>query len=179
MQVFQKVLPCAADRAPTMRTSRASMEPSSIVRKVPGVALELDNRNPSESSDSGVLELPPQPVVARITNSNPHATFSYNGNRYEATNTAWKKWQPDMPTSPHWYDKETLRDLISGYLSREREPKSAKHTTHRNWPKRANAKASESASTNPLPAGASEMKQAFWFPKIRSICGRPVGKQSP
>jgi DNA topoisomerase VI subunit B len=60
-------------------------------------------------------------LVNRYSAFNPHATFIYNGTRYEATDTNWKKWQPDMPTSPHWYDRETLRDLISGYLYKERQ----------------------------------------------------------
>ena len=40
---------------------------------------------------------------------------------YPASDPAWQKWRPDLPTSPHWYTPETLRDLIAAYVAREQE----------------------------------------------------------
>ena len=51
---------------------------------------------------------------------NPHATFILNGEKYERTTPDWQKWKPDMPTSAHWYNVETLRDLVAGYIGSER-----------------------------------------------------------
>ena len=51
---------------------------------------------------------------------NPHATFILNSKKYECTNPDWQKWKPDMPTSAHWYNVETLRDLVAGYIAGER-----------------------------------------------------------
>jgi len=51
---------------------------------------------------------------------NPHATFKLNSKVYERTDPSWPKWRPDDPTSPHWYTKETLRDLIAAYVAEER-----------------------------------------------------------
>lgn len=57
---------------------------------------------------------------------NPHATFRLesdpNGEvTFEATNKKWQKWEPDAPTSAHWYTPETLRDLIAAYVACERD----------------------------------------------------------
>ena len=52
---------------------------------------------------------------------NPHTTFHYDGKTYEATNKDWKKWKSDDATSPHWYNTETLRNLIAGYIKKENE----------------------------------------------------------
>jgi hypothetical protein len=38
----------------------------------------------------------------------------------ESTDPNWSKWNPGEPISPHWYTPETLRDLIAGYISQER-----------------------------------------------------------
>ena len=51
---------------------------------------------------------------------NPHATFVLNGRKFERTNPGWQKWRPDMPTSAQWYNVETLRDLMAGYIAAER-----------------------------------------------------------
>lgn len=51
---------------------------------------------------------------------NPHAVFTLNGERFERTNTEWKKWRSDNPTSAHWYNEENLRDLVAAYIARER-----------------------------------------------------------
>ena len=38
-----------------------------------------------------------------------------------ATNAAWRKWQPQHPTSPHWYTPERLRALLAAYVAADRE----------------------------------------------------------
>jgi len=59
-------------------------------------------------------------LVTGFAAFNPHATFVLDDQRFEPTVTEWKKWRPDQPTSAHWYDAETLRDLIAAYIARER-----------------------------------------------------------
>lgn len=58
-----------------------------------------------------------QELIENYAAFNPHATFTFDGWRAEATTPAWQKWRTDAPTSPHWYTPEQLRDLIAGYLS--------------------------------------------------------------
>ncbi len=62
----------------------------------------------------------PQELIEGYTAFNPHVTFILNGTRYEATEPGWKKWTKDMPTSAHWYNTETISDLVAGYLVKER-----------------------------------------------------------
>lgn len=66
---------------------------------------------------------PPTPgeLIEGYSAFNPHATFTLNSQRYKPTDTAWQKWMPNMPTSAHWYNIETLRDLVAGYLAGERK----------------------------------------------------------
>ncbi len=59
-------------------------------------------------------------LVTGFAAFNPHATFVLDDQRFEPTVTEWKKWRPDQPTSAHWYDAETLRDLIAAYIAWER-----------------------------------------------------------
>ena len=56
---------------------------------------------------------------------NPHLdlTFDWNGKRLlrsGASVTAWEKWIPSYPTSPHWYDQQRLERLIAAYVSHDR-----------------------------------------------------------
>lgn len=51
---------------------------------------------------------------------NPHSAFRLGGMTFEATDPNWRKWNPGEPTSPHWYTAATLRDLIAGYISQEK-----------------------------------------------------------
>lgn len=61
-------------------------------------------------------------LVAGFAAFNPHATFTLDGETFERSKSDyWSKWQPDQPTSAHWYDGETLRDLIAAYISQERD----------------------------------------------------------
>ncbi len=58
---------------------------------------------------------------------NPHAKFSVHvdGTGHAdapefykpAGQDGWRKWLPSQPTSPWWYDDDSLRDLISSYLA--------------------------------------------------------------
>lgn len=59
-------------------------------------------------------------LISGYTIFNPHTTFIFNGERFDCTNPEWEKWKPDMPTSAYWYNSETLRDLVAGYLAKER-----------------------------------------------------------
>jgi DNA topoisomerase VI subunit B len=52
---------------------------------------------------------------------NPHAHFIVNGQDFQlAPLETFKKWRPDFPTSPHWYDLEALDKLASGLLANSR-----------------------------------------------------------
>ncbi len=35
------------------------------------------------------------------------------------TDTAWKKWLPSDPTSPHWYTDQHLERLVAGYIAND------------------------------------------------------------
>ena len=59
-------------------------------------------------------------LIAQYAAFNPHVTFVFNGERYERTTDEFSKWSPNAPTSAHWYTPETLRDLIAGYIVKER-----------------------------------------------------------
>lgn len=65
-------------------------------------------------------EMTAEELISQYVAFNPHATFIYNGTRYERTDPDFKKWKPDAPISAHWYTAETLRDLIAGYIVNER-----------------------------------------------------------
>lgn len=48
---------------------------------------------------------------------NPHAEFALGNWTWSASATDWQKWTPTLPTSPHWYTVENLRNLAAAYLS--------------------------------------------------------------
>jgi DNA topoisomerase VI subunit B len=52
---------------------------------------------------------------------NPHARFQLRQPGdvavLEPTRPGWHKWLPSDPTSPHWYGREQLRDLIAAYVT--------------------------------------------------------------
>ncbi len=56
---------------------------------------------------------------------NPHLTLAIDwfGQeiRFDATDTAWKKWTPNKPTSPHWYQQRHLERLVAAYISHDRD----------------------------------------------------------
>ena len=60
-------------------------------------------------------------LVAGFAAFNPHATFTLDGETHQHTVTGWQKWSPNQPTSAHWYDAETLRELIAAYIAQERD----------------------------------------------------------
>jgi hypothetical protein len=72
-----------------------------------------------ESYDPSMIT--PNGVIESYALFNPHATFEINSKIYKATSPGWPKWNPADPTSPHWYNPETLRSLIAAYVSQERE----------------------------------------------------------
>ncbi len=64
-------------------------------------------------------------LVRRFALFNPHAHFTFiqpGGPQIEwaPTETTWKHWMPDRPTSPRWYTPGHLRSLIAAYLTDER-----------------------------------------------------------
>lgn len=54
---------------------------------------------------------------------NPHLTLTVDWFRetvgIDATTPQWPKWKPSDPTSPHWYDADSLGRLIAAYLSHD------------------------------------------------------------
>lgn len=55
---------------------------------------------------------------------NPHLTltvraFDEEPRRVDATAPRWKKWGPSDPTSPHWYQVDHLRRLLSYYVAHD------------------------------------------------------------
>ena len=101
--------------------------------KAPGrsdVFLQTDDEDDEiasdEEEDGSPVFLQMVDLVRRFALFNPHAmlTVTQPGAkpiRWTPTDTAWRKWPPDRPTSPHWYDAGRLRGLIAAYLADERE----------------------------------------------------------
>lgn len=57
-------------------------------------------------------------------NPHLHLTVSWYDDEprmWSATDTGWKKWSDNMPSSAHWYDAEKLDRLIAGYVSNNPE----------------------------------------------------------
>jgi DNA topoisomerase VI subunit B len=57
---------------------------------------------------------------------NPHLTLTVNwfGEdilKVRATNPEWKKWKPNRPTSPHWYEQRHLERLIGAYITHDQD----------------------------------------------------------
>ena len=81
--------------------------------------------NSSGSQDEETRDFYRIPSVSDLVGGyalfNPHATFTLEDTEYQATDTAWQKWRPNMPTSPHWYNDATLRDLIAAYINTEKQ----------------------------------------------------------
>ncbi len=54
---------------------------------------------------------------------NPHLTLSVDWfgvkSRTEASDTYWKKWRPNEPTSAHWYGLEHLERLLAAYITHD------------------------------------------------------------
>jgi hypothetical protein len=56
---------------------------------------------------------------------NPHLTLSCEWRasekpvrlQFDATDPNWSKWQPSMPTSPHWYDADRLSRLMEAEIA--------------------------------------------------------------
>jgi len=56
---------------------------------------------------------------------NPHLTLSVDwfGTKWtaKATDPTWRKWQPNHPTSPHWYKREHFERLIGAYIAADQD----------------------------------------------------------
>jgi len=64
-------------------------------------------------------------LASDFTFLNPHLTLAVDwfGPRTvtKATDTAWVKWRPSDPTSPHWYQPEHLERLACAYIAHDRD----------------------------------------------------------
>jgi DNA topoisomerase VI subunit B len=74
----------------------------------------------------GVLYEGIAPAVLRVAEAfawiNPHLTLRvvWNGKvklDFQATNPAWKKWQPSWPTCAHWYDQSRFRRYMPAHIA--------------------------------------------------------------
>jgi hypothetical protein len=56
---------------------------------------------------------------------NPHLTLRVDwlGEKWVsvATDPAWRKWRPDHPTSPHWYEQRHFERLIGAYIALDQD----------------------------------------------------------
>ena len=59
-------------------------------------------------------------MVYGLIDFNPHCDLWIDGKQFEATDPEWTHWLPNQPTSPHWYQIESFRHLISLLLNAER-----------------------------------------------------------
>lgn len=85
------------------------------------IRITLDSASSEASAeDAGFL----QRLLLDYSLFNPHATFVLEENgeirRFGPTASNWSKWLPTDPTSPHWYNTETLENLIASYVAAER-----------------------------------------------------------
>lgn len=76
---------------------------------------------PLKSADFYKKTLSAIDLLSAYTTLNPHATFTLEEKRFEASNSQWIKWNASNPTSPHWYTQEQLRDLVAAYLSNNQD----------------------------------------------------------
>jgi len=64
-------------------------------------------------------------LLRGFTLFNPHLSMSVTwfdrAWSVEATGSGWKKWKPNKPTSPHWYELQHFQRLIGAYISLDRE----------------------------------------------------------
>ncbi|MFH1919782.1 MAG: ATP-binding protein [Planctomycetota bacterium] len=56
---------------------------------------------------------------------NPHLTLSVDwfGKKWiaKATDPGWRKWRPDHPTNPHWYERQHFERLIGAYIAADQD----------------------------------------------------------
>jgi hypothetical protein len=56
---------------------------------------------------------------------NPHLSLSVDwfGAKWsaKATDPAWRKWQPNHPTSSHWYERQHFERLIGAYIASDQD----------------------------------------------------------
>ena len=87
--------------------------------KIRWADLTTSIREPTDDSYNPVPTA--RELVAGFAAFNPHATFTLDGETHQHTVSVWQKWSPDQPTSAHWYDSKTLRDLIAAYIAKEHD----------------------------------------------------------
>jgi DNA topoisomerase-6 subunit B len=111
-------------------TPKIQYEVTDFVKNGTSVKIAWENSTRLLLEKSDFFTKPPtaKELIRGYTAFNPHATFILNGERFECTNPTWEKWKPNMPTSAYWYNIETLRDLVAGYLQKERSNGNHKKT---------------------------------------------------
>lgn len=95
-----------------------------ITVRWPNVACSKSLLNDYELYRGAVQEVLPD-LVRDFASINPHARFTVTAagktQTFEASEPTWRKWRASDPTSPHWYGKADLRDLIAAYIAKEEE----------------------------------------------------------
>jgi DNA topoisomerase VI subunit B len=90
----------------------------------PEVASSATQLNDYELYRGTVEQVLPD-LVRDFASINPHARFTVTAagkeQTFEASEPTWRKWLASDPTSPHWYGKADLRDLIAAYIAKEEE----------------------------------------------------------
>jgi DNA topoisomerase VI subunit B len=70
-------------------------------------------------------------VVQQFALLNPHTTFRLQEPdkelvTFEAAARDFRKWKPNDPTSPHWYDKDSFQNLVAAYVVNGQSEKSVR-----------------------------------------------------
>jgi DNA topoisomerase VI subunit B len=102
---------------------RRAKKPSPVIQgtritvRLPAVSISEFERDLFEYNKDGFLDL-----ARSYTWLNPHLSLrvSWNGKVVidaKASDTAWTKWLPTWPTSPHWYDKGRFRRYMAAHIA--------------------------------------------------------------
>jgi len=90
------------------------------------------SRHPNSELYRGLVEQVLPELVRDFASVNPHASFTVAAGgknwTFGASNPAWRKWRASDPTSPHWYGKNELRDLLAAYIAKEEKEKLPRKT---------------------------------------------------
>ncbi|HLK13157.1 MAG TPA: ATP-binding protein [Candidatus Binatia bacterium] len=101
-----------------------------VVMRWPEVASSFATGSLGSYTPNGTLLRFQQPehLIQCYAAFNPHLAISYchqqgraaSKGRVNPTAPAWRKWQPNHPTSPHWYTPERFRALLAAYITADR-----------------------------------------------------------
>ncbi|MBD3289735.1 DUF2399 domain-containing protein, partial [candidate division KSB1 bacterium] len=62
-------------------------------------------------------------LIRNMALFNPHARFRLNDKVWEPSCSDWKKHKTNTPTSPHWYNVDSLAQLIAAYITKDKTKK--------------------------------------------------------